>query len=126
MSGRRSDVSDGNGSEVHGSVKARSSWERRKRTGGDEEERMRLIGDGQLAQVDGESEGEGGEEDGIAEGVDGAEGRRTSRKGGEMEGAWRVVGEREVESFLIQHGDLIRVVPGAKIPTDGVVTWGHS
>ncbi|CAI5502248.1 unnamed protein product [Closterium sp. Naga37s-1] len=59
-------------------------------------------------------ENEGKEE---KEGKEGVEG-----KGREM----RVVGEREIEAALIQRGDIIRVVPGAKIPTDGVVVWGQT
>ncbi|CAI5470948.1 unnamed protein product [Closterium sp. Yama58-4] len=38
----------------------------------------------------------------------------------------RVVGEREIAAALIQRGDIIRVVPGGKMPVDGVVVWGHT
>ncbi|KAF8932433.1 hypothetical protein BGZ52_010217 [Haplosporangium bisporale] len=36
------------------------------------------------------------------------------------------VGEKSIASELIQKGDLIKVVPGDKIPTDGVVVSGQS
>ncbi|KAF9976569.1 hypothetical protein BGZ73_008324 [Actinomortierella ambigua] len=36
------------------------------------------------------------------------------------------VSERTIASELIQKGDLIKVVPGDKIPTDGVVRFGQS
>ncbi|KAF9435894.1 hypothetical protein BGZ76_005311 [Entomortierella beljakovae] len=34
--------------------------------------------------------------------------------------------ERQIPSELVQKGDLIKIVPGDKIPTDGVVIVGHS
>ncbi|KAJ0975908.1 hypothetical protein J5N97_017873 [Dioscorea zingiberensis] len=34
--------------------------------------------------------------------------------------------EREIDSLLIQPGDLLKVLPGAKIPSDGMVVWGTS
>ncbi|KAI8340813.1 HAD-like domain-containing protein [Chlamydoabsidia padenii] len=37
-----------------------------------------------------------------------------------------VVGEKRIPSELIQQGDLLKLVPGDKIPTDGVVTAGES
>ncbi|ORX46547.1 heavy metal translocatin [Hesseltinella vesiculosa] len=37
-----------------------------------------------------------------------------------------VVGERRLASELIQQGDHLKIVPGDKIPTDGVIVSGHS
>uniref|UniRef100_A0A7I4BUW4 HMA domain-containing protein n=1 Tax=Physcomitrium patens TaxID=3218 RepID=A0A7I4BUW4_PHYPA len=37
-----------------------------------------------------------------------------------------VAGEREIGAELIQRRDIIKVVPGSKVPTDGVVVWGQS
>ncbi|KAH9290559.1 hypothetical protein KI387_034676 [Taxus chinensis] len=34
--------------------------------------------------------------------------------------------EREISSDLIQRNDIIKVIPGEKIPTDGMVMWGQS
>lgn len=34
--------------------------------------------------------------------------------------------EREVDAKLLLQGDLVKVLPGAKIPADGVVSWGES
>ena len=34
--------------------------------------------------------------------------------------------EMEISSQLIQHNDIIRVVPGTKVLTDGIVIKGHS
>lgn len=34
--------------------------------------------------------------------------------------------EREVDAKLLLQGDLVKVLPGAKIPADGVVAWGES
>ncbi|KAG6694966.1 hypothetical protein I3842_09G073300 [Carya illinoinensis] len=38
----------------------------------------------------------------------------------------RFVGEREIDALLIQPGDTLKVLPGAKVPADGVVVWGSS
>ncbi|KAG0606932.1 hypothetical protein M758_9G180400 [Ceratodon purpureus] len=37
-----------------------------------------------------------------------------------------VINEREISSGLIQRRDIIKVVPGSKVPTDGLVVWGQS
>ncbi|KAJ7562035.1 hypothetical protein O6H91_03G053000 [Diphasiastrum complanatum] len=34
--------------------------------------------------------------------------------------------EREINSQLIQRNDIIKVGPGSKVPTDGLVVWGRS
>ncbi|GAB4829612.1 serine/threonine protein kinase Ran1 [Ancistrocladus abbreviatus] len=44
----------------------------------------------------------------------------TKDKGG------KTIGEREIDALLIQPGDLLKVLPGAKVPADGVVSWGSS
>lgn len=38
----------------------------------------------------------------------------------------KVIEEREIDSLLIQPGDTLKVLPGAKLPADGIVTWGSS
>ncbi|GAB2262624.1 hypothetical protein Droror1_Dr00003621 [Drosera rotundifolia] len=38
----------------------------------------------------------------------------------------KAIGEREIDALLIQPGDLLKVLPGAKVPADGVVSWGSS
>ncbi|XP_022762609.1 copper-transporting ATPase RAN1-like isoform X2 [Durio zibethinus] len=37
-----------------------------------------------------------------------------------------IIGEREIGALLIQPGDALKVLPGAKLPADGVVVWGSS
>ncbi|KAG2375681.1 hypothetical protein LR48_Vigan06g002100 [Vigna angularis] len=37
-----------------------------------------------------------------------------------------VVGEEEIDSRLVQKNDVIKIVPGAKVASDGVVVWGQS
>ncbi|XP_027184980.1 copper-transporting ATPase RAN1 [Coffea eugenioides] len=38
----------------------------------------------------------------------------------------KIVGERQIDALLIQPGDVLKVLPGAKVPVDGVVAWGSS
>lgn len=38
----------------------------------------------------------------------------------------KIVGEREMDSLLIQPGDILKVLPGTKVPVDGIVVWGSS
>ncbi|CAI7856345.1 unnamed protein product, partial [Closterium sp. NIES-54] len=83
-----------------------------------EEARGLIAGEEKRGYELGKQEGKAAKEE--KEGTEGKEGK--GGKGGEM----RVVGEREIEAALIQRGDIIRVVPGAKIPTDGVVVWGQT
>ncbi|KAL9236010.1 hypothetical protein vseg_010725 [Gypsophila vaccaria] len=35
-------------------------------------------------------------------------------------------GHREIDALLIQPGDLLKVLPGTKVPADGIVLWGSS
>ncbi|KAK8996690.1 hypothetical protein V6N11_081955 [Hibiscus sabdariffa] len=37
-----------------------------------------------------------------------------------------VIGEEEIDSRLIQKNDIIKVIPGAKVASDGFVLWGQS
>ncbi|KAJ0967185.1 hypothetical protein J5N97_024102 [Dioscorea zingiberensis] len=37
-----------------------------------------------------------------------------------------VLNEREIDSRLIQKNDVIKIMPGGKVASDGVVTWGQS
>ncbi|GER33160.1 copper-transporting P-type ATPase [Striga asiatica] len=38
----------------------------------------------------------------------------------------KIVGEREIDALLIQPGDILKVLPGTKVPADGSVVWGSS
>lgn len=37
-----------------------------------------------------------------------------------------VLGEEEIDGRLIQKNDVIKIIPGAKVASDGYVTWGQS
>ncbi|KAJ7944907.1 putative Copper-transporting atpase P-type [Quillaja saponaria] len=37
-----------------------------------------------------------------------------------------VIGEQEIDSRLIQKNDVIKIIPGAKVASDGFVIWGQS
>uniref|UniRef100_A0A0R0LL96 P-type Cu(+) transporter n=1 Tax=Glycine max TaxID=3847 RepID=A0A0R0LL96_SOYBN len=43
-----------------------------------------------------------------------------------LDGDGSVVGEEEIDSRLVQKNDVIKVVPGAKVASDGFVVWGQS
>ncbi|XP_057534558.1 copper-transporting ATPase RAN1-like isoform X2 [Amaranthus tricolor] len=38
----------------------------------------------------------------------------------------KCIGEREIDALLIQPGDLLKILPGTKVPADGLVLWGSS
>ncbi|XP_052181155.1 copper-transporting ATPase RAN1 isoform X2 [Diospyros lotus] len=38
----------------------------------------------------------------------------------------KIVGEREIDALLIHPGDVLKVLPGTKVPVDGTVVWGLS
>lgn len=37
-----------------------------------------------------------------------------------------ITSEIEISTQLIQRNDLLKIVPGAKVPVDGIVIYGHS
>lgn len=43
-----------------------------------------------------------------------------------LDGEGNVVGEQEIDSRLVQKNDVIKVIPGAKVASDGVVVRGQS
>ncbi|XP_027361435.1 probable copper-transporting ATPase HMA5 [Abrus precatorius] len=43
-----------------------------------------------------------------------------------LDGEGNVVGEEEIDSRLVQKNDVIKVIPGAKVASDGFVLWGQS
>lgn len=43
-----------------------------------------------------------------------------------IDGEGNVINEEEIDSRLIQKNDVIKIVPGAKVASDGLVIWGQS
>lgn len=43
-----------------------------------------------------------------------------------LDGHGNVIGEVEISSELIQKNDVIKITPGAKVASDGLVVWGES
>jgi len=43
-----------------------------------------------------------------------------------LDGEGNVVGEEEIDSRLVQKNDVIKIIPGAKVASDGLVVWGQS
>ncbi|KAH7405138.1 hypothetical protein KP509_15G058100 [Ceratopteris richardii] len=44
----------------------------------------------------------------------------------ELDGNGEIRAEMEISTQLIHRKDVVKIVPGKKIPTDGIVVWGHS
>ncbi|XP_007040200.2 PREDICTED: probable copper-transporting ATPase HMA5 [Theobroma cacao] len=43
-----------------------------------------------------------------------------------LDGEGNVISEEEIDSRLIQKNDVIKIIPGAKVASDGFVLWGQS
>ncbi|KAF4369237.1 hypothetical protein F8388_022893 [Cannabis sativa] len=43
-----------------------------------------------------------------------------------LDGEGNVVNEQEIDSRLVQKNDVIKIIPGAKVASDGLVLWGQS